>query len=296
MASAQETAPEPTETASINDSEAEESTEETNGSEGSRTKQPLGPLFDRFSFKISGRFAELDTTVRGDDKTRDRPGTEIDFETDLGLGSSEFLNEFRFQLLLGRRHRVGLRYDRNDRSGLRTIATEIRFEDVVFPINAELESSFNSRNIGASYTYFFIRKERTALGGTLALILGDYEVALTGIGQEDLEDVELTAEAGTSVPQPQIGLEFRQMIGEKWRFLAAGGGLALNLEDGSGGRFDGSVYNLTAEIEHLSFKYWSFGAGLGANHIDATFEDDDDRLQVDTTTAGGEIFIRFRTP
>jgi len=235
--------------------------------------EPLGPLFDRFSLKLAGDFASLDTTVRADDKNGVFPGTEINFESDLGLADTNAFGELSFQLLLGRRHRLGFLYDNVSRSGVKTIATEIRFEDVVFPVNAELESSFRSRSLGVNYTFFFLR-----------------------LGMDDLDVVDISVEASTEFPQPQIGVEYRQMFGEKWRFIAAASGLAVNLSDGDESSFDGSLFNAHASIEHLTFKYASFGGGLFTSFLNATLEDEDDRQEVDTSAYGGQVFVRFRLP
>jgi len=286
---AQEDAPVPAESSGAG--AAEESTAAV-----AQAAPSAGLLFDRFSFKISARFATLDTTIRVDDKNRLLPGTEIDLESDLGLGDSEIFGEFKFQWLIARRHRVSFLYDRNDRSGFQTIAKEIRFEDIVFPLNAEIDSRFESRNIGIGYTYFFKRGERTAIGANLVLVMGEFKSTLTGIGRENLEDIEITAEADTQVPQPQLGLEWRQMIGQRWRLIAAASGVALNLDVGTDGQFDGSLLRANVSIEHLTFKYASFGAGFGASLIDATFEDEDDLQQVKSNSLGAELFIRIRTP
>lgn len=259
--------------------------------------EPLGPLFDRFSVKVTGNFATLDTNLRVDDKNSDIRSVEIDLESDLGLSSSDLLGQFTFDFFVARRHRLTFSFNNTSRTGVETIATEIRYQDVVFPVNAALNSSFKATTLGAAYTYFFKRSERTAIGAVLRLEIGKYESSIRGLGEagDGMGQVDITREASTDVPQPQIGFELRQMIGENWRFIAAASGIKVKL-DAFDGTLDGTVFSGFVSIEHLTFKYASLGAGFGASLIDATLEDADDIIQSDSSVVGGQVFVRFRTP
>jgi hypothetical protein len=95
---------------------------------------------DRVNINAGAFFVGHDTFALLRPKGTDLPGVEIERQTDIPDNTSDFRMEG--YLRLGRRHRLVLGYLQMNRDALSRLQGEIRSEDEVFPIDAQVATEF----------------------------------------------------------------------------------------------------------------------------------------------------------
>jgi hypothetical protein len=218
------------------------------------------PLFDKFNLQIEGSWVDVSTEIRLDSELLGR-GTTLNFENDLGLSSDKTIPTFAFQWQIAKRHRVGVRWQRIDRSSSAQALTEIQWGDDIIPINAEISLGFDITQSFIDYAYYPWVKERWAAGFGLGFRWMDLQATLAWRGETI--DREGTSEAKGSGPLPYLYFEYRRLFSEHWRFLTGIGWLSVKVGDIDGTQWVGHV-----SIEYLAGKRWSFGVGGNIATID----------------------------
>lgn len=97
-------------------------------------------LEDDFWIELSGYYPAIDTSVRAD-SADGTVGTEIDFEDDFDFGERELLPAFFAGARLGDGFSIGAEYYALDRSSSATLTRTITFDDVTYPVNAEVSGN-----------------------------------------------------------------------------------------------------------------------------------------------------------
>ena len=239
-------------------------------------------LFDRFSFALEGSWANLDTRIRLDSKQLE-VGTEIHFENQGGLVDNTVVPSLAFDWRIGRRHRLGGWWLDVDRDNTTQILTEIRFGDVVFPIDEEVTFSFGQEELGLAYTYFLTLKERLAfgVGGGLRTLKVDAGLAA--------RDLEISEEGDFTGPLPFVWVEVRYGLARKLRLVSNLGLFYIEIGD-----YTGSQLVLDAYFEHLTFKNLSFGGGLRGGQVDVDVNTSDYAGAVKIGIVSLRVFARVR--
>jgi hypothetical protein len=219
------------------------------------------PLFDRFNFKLEGSFVKLSTEIRLDSEFAGK-GTSLKFEDDLGLSDGEVVPSLSFEWQVGRRHRLGVRWQDIDRSSTAQTLTEIQWGDEAIPIEANIGLGFDITTLAVDYTYYPWVKERWAGGFGLGFRVLDITTVLT------VEEIELDEQVNVSAPLPYINFEYRRMLGEHWRMKAGLGWLAVSIGD-----IDGSQYIGRLAFEYITDKLWGFGAAVNLSTVDVDWDD-----------------------
>jgi hypothetical protein len=218
-------------------------------------------LLERFSVVLGGSWVEADSAIRLDSEGLDL-GTEIDFEDDLGFDDSEVLPSLGLELQLGRRHRLMASWQDLDRESSTRIVRDIEFGDEVFPIDVEVAASFDVIDYRLGYSYWPIRKDRTAFGVGLGVRVLDISVGL------EVEELELVEEREVTGPLPFLDLQLRQALGSRLRLLAELGVLAVEVDNLSGEQLLARI-----GIEHMTFQSFSFGGAFALSNVDTDVEE-----------------------
>jgi hypothetical protein len=219
------------------------------------------PLFDRFNFKLEGSFVKLSTEIRLDSEYAGE-GTSLKFEEDLGLSEGAVVPTLSFEWQVGRRHRLGVRWQDIDRSSTTQTLTEIQWGDEAIPIEANIGLAFDITTLAVDYTYYPWIKERWAGGFGLGFRVLDITTVLT------VEEIELDEKVNVSAPLPYINFEYRRMLGEHWRMKAGLGWLAVSIGD-----IDGSQYIGRLAFEYITDRLWGFGAAVNLSTVDVDWDD-----------------------
>ncbi len=218
------------------------------------------PLFDRFNFKLEGSAVSLSTAIRLDSEYLGE-GTVLHFEDDLGLGGEEIVPSVSFEWQLGRRHRLGVRWQDIDRSSTAQALTEIHWGDEIIPIEANIGLAFDITTYTIDYTYYPWIKERWAGGFGIGFRVLNITTVL------EVEEIELDEQVNVSAPIPYINFEYRRMLGEHWRMKAGLGWLDLTIGDISGSQYIGRL-----AFEYITDRRWGFGAALNLSTINVDWD------------------------
>jgi hypothetical protein len=146
-------------------------------------------------------------------------GTEIDFQKDLGFGASVATFLANFQWRISRRSRVSLAYFNMDRSATHTLQKDINFNDQTYPVNASVNSYFNTAIYQFSYGYAIIEKPTYEVG----VMIGGHTVgAKSGIALNGSSTgISTNSNFGFTAPLPDLGV---------WGGYAFSNRFALNLD------------------------------------------------------------------
>ena len=219
------------------------------------------PLIDKFSLSLSGANAGLSTEIRLDSESLGQ-GTSLSFEDDLGLDANKIIPQVSFQFRLGRRHVFDGAWSKADRNSTSQALDEIRFGDIVIPGGSQVALAYDQEQFALGYSYYFLRKDRWALGGRI----GARYLSLTTI--LTVRTLDLEEKGDTAYPLPFLGLSFRYGFTQKWRLISNLGWLDVNV-----GNVDGSQYILNATVEHLTWKHFGFGFGINLSDVDVEIDD-----------------------
>jgi len=251
------------------------------------------PLFDKFNFKLAGSWLAIKTEIRLDSDLTEGEGTKLNFEDDLNLGSGEIIPTLAFEWQVGRKHKLGVRWQDISRDSSAQALTEIQWGDETIPINADITLGFDITQAFIDYTYYPWVKERWAAGFGIGLRWMDMTTTLEwneetiGGGSSDVN---------AAAPLPYLYFEYRRLFSEHWRFITGLGWLYLDLGDLKGGQWIGR-----AGIEYLAGKRWSFGGAFNLSNIGVDWEglkDEEDNSHVSAEFDMGindfTVFARVR--
>ncbi len=228
------------------------------------------PLGNRFVLG-AGLFApRLDTKVRLDSSTG-IIGTEIDFESTLGMDDNDLLPLVLGYYRVAKKHRINFEYFRLDRHGNSVSDLPIRFGDVTFPANLPLSSFFNVKVYSLSYSYSLIHDEKKELAFNVGLQFQDIEMGITG----NLGPGLIAEEADVVAPLPTFGGTFDYVISEKWIFTSLVGVFALEIDLGDDSKFSGEILQINTGVAYKAFKNVAFALQYNYFRVDVDVDDPD---------------------
>jgi hypothetical protein len=146
-------------------------------------------------------------------------GTDIDFEKDLGFNKDQLTFLSNFQWRITRRSRINLNYYNIPRSSTHTLDKDISFNGQTFPVNATVNSYFNTAIYQFSYGFAILEKPKYEFG----LIIGTHLVGgKAGISlNSDKINASTNSNFGFTAPLPDLGI---------WGGYAFNKHLAMNLD------------------------------------------------------------------
>ncbi len=237
------------------------------------------PLFDTFNFKFEASWVSTSTLIRLDSENLGE-GTTLSFEDDLGLPDKESVPSLSFEWQVGRRHRLGVRWQDVNRDSTAQVLEEIIWGGEIIPIDAEVTLGFDIRTLSVDYTYYPWVKERWAGGFGLGFRIMSLKTALA------VDDTELEAQIKGTAPLPYVNFEYRRIFGERWRVKAQVGWLEVRVGDVKGGQYIGRLAG-----EYITGKRWGFGAALNYSEVSVDWDDVDKGPEADQLNAKIDLDI-----
>jgi hypothetical protein len=137
------------------------------------------PLGKRFLLGAGSFWARLDTQVRLDSSSG-QTGTEIDFESTLGMDENDVLPLLLGYYRFAKKHRLAFAHFRLNREGEAVSGVRIRFGDQIFPANLPLSSYFDVEVVALSYAYSLIHDKKKELALNIGLQFQDIETGISG--------------------------------------------------------------------------------------------------------------------
>jgi hypothetical protein len=176
-------------------------------------------------------------------------GTIVDFQNTLGLGDTAWGPNVEFRWRMSERWRLEVSYFWLSLSGSKSIDQDIQWGDVVYPVNAQVNSKVNFTDLRASVGYSFYKTSDKELGVGLGLHTLGYWASL----RSQTQGTEGTI---AFAPLPVLSLY---------------GGFALNEQWSVGGRLDwfsltyqqyhGGITVLGLNLLYQPFRHVGFGVG-----------------------------------
>jgi hypothetical protein len=225
---------------------------------------------DRWGFDLGSFWQTFDTKIRLDGKTGE--GTEIDFESDLGLRSR--LTDFQVGAFyrFSDRNRLDLRYLSWGRNNLHTIDQEIKWGDVIYEAGAEIATKANGQMLNVIYKYSFINNGKVAFGlnGGISSLWTDTTLSGEGTISGGSNVSGTIAESKNVIfPIPVIGVHFEMTVIKRLIWRAEGNFFAASISG-----YDGNLNELTTSIAYFLTKNVGVGAGLASTYYNVTKSED----------------------
>ncbi|HSZ32769.1 MAG TPA: hypothetical protein VK772_05625, partial [Puia sp.] len=131
-------------------------------------------------------------------------GTDINFEKDLGFSKTQLTFLANAQWRISSRSRINLNYYNIPRNSTHILDRDITFRDSTYPVNATVNSFFNTAIYQFSYGYSILSKPTFEVG----ILIGAHIVGgKAGIGLVNQNgSVSRNSNFGFTAPLPDIGL------------------------------------------------------------------------------------------
>ncbi len=239
------------------------------------------------TFQIGAFRAAAETSIRLDSDSG-RPGTTLDFENELGLEDGKTLPTLDFVWRWNPRHAIEASYVQLKRTGSRAATRQIDWGDITIPVNAIVDSRFETSTIRAAYRYSPINDA----GNELALLLGLHYTTMkaslgaTIAGGGGGASGSVSDEGSVDYPLPTLGIRGSARFMDNWRVTGFGQLLKVKIDE-----YDGELINFGAGVE------WAFMpqayAGLGYHYFkyDLTSEKGGARGQFNYTFDGPSLYL-----
>jgi len=235
---------------------------------------------DRFSVSLGVFITDRDTDAQLDSSLN--TGTKTNFESDLGLDSSDSVFRIDGYFRFSEKHRADFSIFDMSRNSSKQIDKDIQWGDRLFSIDTVVRSDFDLKIYKAAYTYSFLQGDSGYLGATIGLYVAENSVSVAEENLGQAEVGELTA------PLPVIGLRGERKLSERWMFRASGEFFFVEYDN-----IDGSLVDIYAGFDYSILDNMSLGVGFNsvALNVDATKSGFKGGL--DWRYSGALMFLKF---
>ena len=235
---------------------------------------------DRFSLSLGVFITDRNTETRFDSALGD--GTDMDFETDLGLDASDSVFRVDGYFRFSERHRVDFSVFDLSRNASKQIEKDIQWGDELYNIDTIIDSKVDLAIYKMAYTYSLLQRDTGYLGATIGIHVGDVSMGLAEQNLGQAEVGELTA------PLPVIGLRGERKLSERWTFRASGEFFFVEYDN-----IDGSLVDLYAGFDYSVFDNLSLGIGFNRVSIDVDATKSAFAGSLDWQYSGALVFLKF---
>ena len=231
----------------------------------------------------AGAFFPQTTTSAQLDSTRSGVGTNIDFEDALGMQRAKTVPTFFGRWRLGERWRIEAEYFRLDRSGDKQVDRTIQWGDKSFPVNSNVQSTFNFSDLRVSAGYSIFKTPDKELGVGVGLHAASYKASLSGTfnGAPIGSDSE-----SITAPLPVVSVYGAFALTEQWAVTARLDRFALKYD-----KYDGSLTGLGLDLLYQPFKHVGFGLGMRSLFLSLTATDEQKTVRFRQAFQGPVLFM-----
>jgi hypothetical protein len=241
------------------------------------------PLSDRFSLSLGTFLLDTSTDLRVDGVAG--RGTEIDAERELGLHDSDSFRVdgyWRFH----ERHKLRVLYFESTRHDAHVIDRNITIRDTVFPLHAEIDTSFDTRVGELAYEYAFLRRERYEVAATIGVHNLRFDLDVKAMVDPSGARIDRAESANADGPLPVVGLRGTWRLGGHVFLNAQAQFFKISIDPYDGRLEDYSVALVWMPFEHI-------GLGAGYNEFVTRIDVTDDRFNghLRWRYGGARIFV-----
>ena len=231
-------------------------------------------LNDRFAIELGGFYFRTSTQASLSGSSGGA-GIAIDFESALGLEDRNWGGIGGFLWRMTERWRLEVEYFKLNRDASRTLASEIRWGDQVYPVGTTVNSSYNFSDTRVSAGYSFFKRRDKELGVGLGLHMSKIDVSLQQSGSS-AEGADVTA------PLPVVSFYGTFALTNQWAMRIRSDWLSLNYGDYSGGLRSSAI-----DMLYQPFRNVGFGFGIRSLVLD---------LAIDKSSWSGDARAVFLGP
>ena len=231
-------------------------------------------LSDRFAFQL-GAFYATTTTQASLAPAGGGAAVAIDFESALGLEDHAVVGIGGFLWRMSERWRLEVEYFKLNRDASRTLETEVRWGNQVYPVGTMVNSTYDFSDTRVSAGYSFFKRRDKELGVGLGLHMSKIDVSLQQAGSS-AEQADVTA------PLPVVSFYGTFALTNQWAMRIRTDWLSLNYGDYSGG-----LRSSAMDVLYQPFRNVGFGFGIRSLVLD---------LAIDKSNWSGEAKAVFWGP
>lgn len=244
-------------------------------------------LDDSAWIELGAFWADVDST--GEFRLPDQPtGVTFDFEQDLGLDDRQSLFSVNAGARAFGRVVLGADYYALNRDNAVELGRDIQFEDVIFPVAAEIESGFDSDIYRLTIGYALIRDARLEFGPAVGLHATSFDIFVAGEARVgSTEFAEAVRRRDFLAPLPTIGLYGTWQPTARLTANARIDYMSLGIDD-----YDGGVTNAQAGVSYALTDNFDIGVQYRFVDYDLVIEKDDWTGDLNYTFQGPVVFLR----
>lgn len=236
---------------------------------------------DRFSVNLGTFFTDRNTNTQLDSESLGK-GTEIDFEDDLGLDSSDTVFRLDGHYRFNQKHRLNFSVFDLSRDSSAAIQRDIQFGDEIFLIDTVVNSNFDLRIYKLVYTYSIMQRDNGYLGVSVGAHIADSKI---GLAEQNLGKVEVRS---ITAPLPVLGLRGEYEIADRLTLTAIGEFFMVEFDD-----VDGSLVDLYLGIDYQVIEHVAIGLGFNTVNFDVDVSKSDFSGSLDWRYDGALLFFKF---
>jgi hypothetical protein len=213
-------------------------------------------LNDTWAFELGALYAAKTSNTAQLDSTKLGVGTNVNFQDMLGMNSWAWGPDVAARWRMSEKWRLEASYFWISQSGSKSISQDIQWGDVVFPVNAQVDSKLNFADFRTSVGYSFYKTSDKELGVGLGLHVLGYQASLSS--------TTLGTEGGNILaPLPVVSFYGGFAMNEHWSVSARLDVFSLTYE-----QYHGSITSLGLDVVYQPFRHVGFGLGYRALVID----------------------------
>jgi hypothetical protein len=237
-------------------------------------------LDDRFSISLGAFITNRDTHTRLDSAGLGT-GTDIDFEDDLGLESSDTVVRLDGYYRFNKKHRVNFSVFDLSRDSSAILTGDIQIGETVFAVDTIINSEFDTTIMKLAYTYSFFQRDNAYVGVTVGAYVADVKISLAeqNLGQTEIRDI--------TAPLPVLGLRGEYDFADRWRLSASGEFFAVEFDN-----VGGSLVDLYLGIDYRFSEHVAIGLGYNGVNIDVDAAKNDFSGNLDWQYGGVLLFFK----
>lgn len=246
---------------------------------GQSEREALRGVPDTWGLSLGGFAQAFDSRIRLDGKYGEA-GTTIDLEQDLGLPSQQDDLNLTASYRFSGRSQLRFEFLAWDRSSTRVLGREIRWDDQVYEVGAQVDAQGGGQMYNLIYQYSFFNNGKVNFGLDGGLSTFNFDTKLTrqvSVGEGGAGTTQ--TESHTKIlPVPVLGVHFDMTLVKRlfWRANAY-------IFDASVAGYDVKLWEAWTSVDYFVTRNVGLGAGFAATTADVN----------KTGTHGGNWYIRY---
>ena len=218
---------------------------------------------------IGAFYANLDSNIRIDGAGGNF-GTELDFESDLGLEEREALFNASVTYAGWDRWIIGAEWFELDRNASTTLRRDVEWGNTLLPLGAAINAYFNVNIVRVFASYDLYRTDNTRAGVSMGVHSAGMEAGIDArfdLVGGSLGQFESDADTGAILPLPNFGLWVYHAFTDRLVGAVRFDAFALEIDE-----YRGILISTGASLRYRATEKLSLGAGYSFFDLDVRME------------------------